>query len=111
MERCRKALRKPRRNLSKFTKEAQIFGSKEFFYSYDDICDDIHDDYMSTVPDFMPHREGLRTIMRDVFDIRESKLRASIDVFIKGEGTYTKLDKFSLLEIHSVRPMLPLKFS
>ncbi|XP_064540470.1 probable DNA replication complex GINS protein PSF2 [Drosophila montana] len=62
---------------------------------------------MSTAPDDVPRCEELRTIIKDIFDIRESKLRTSIDAFIKGEGTYAKLDNLTLLEIHSVRPILP----
>lgn len=62
---------------------------------------------MSTAPDDVPRCEEIRTIIKDIFDIRESKLRTSIDAFIKGEGTYAKLDNLTLLEIHSVRPILP----
>lgn len=62
---------------------------------------------MSTAPDDVPRCEELRTVIKDIFDIRESKLRTSIDAFIKGEGTYAKLDNLTLLEIHSVRPILP----
>ncbi|XP_055838468.1 probable DNA replication complex GINS protein PSF2 [Episyrphus balteatus] len=62
---------------------------------------------LSTAPDDVPKCEEIRTIIKDIFDIRESKLRTSIDAFIKGEGTYAKLDNLTLLEIHSVRPILP----
>ncbi|XP_013107647.1 probable DNA replication complex GINS protein PSF2 [Stomoxys calcitrans] len=62
---------------------------------------------MSTAPDDVPRCEEIRTIIKDIFDIRESKLRTSIDAFIKGEGTYAKLDNLTLLEMHSVRPILP----
>lgn len=62
---------------------------------------------LSTAPDDVPQCEQIRTIVKDIFDIRESKLRTSIDAFIKGEGTYAKLDHLTLFEIHSVRPMLP----
>ncbi|XP_037805546.1 probable DNA replication complex GINS protein PSF2 [Lucilia sericata] len=62
---------------------------------------------MSTAPDDVPRCEEIRTVIKDIFDIRESKLRTSIDAFIKGEGTYAKLDNLTLLEMHSVRPILP----
>lgn len=62
---------------------------------------------LSTAPDDVPQCEQIRTIVKDIFDIRESKLRTSIDAFIRGEGTYAKLDHLTLFEIHSVRPMLP----
>ncbi|XP_055918949.1 probable DNA replication complex GINS protein PSF2 [Eupeodes corollae] len=62
---------------------------------------------LSTAPNDVPKCEEIRTIIKDIYDIRESKLRTSIDAFIKGEGTYAKLDNLTLFEIHSVRPILP----
>ncbi|XP_037960258.1 probable DNA replication complex GINS protein PSF2 [Teleopsis dalmanni] len=62
---------------------------------------------MNAAPADVPRCDEIRTIIKDIYDIRESKLRASIDAFIKGEGTYAKLDNLTLLEIHSVRPVLP----
>lgn len=51
--------------------------------------------------------EEIRTIIKDIVDIRAAKLRTSMDDFIKGEGTYAKLDNLTIFEIHSVRPLLP----
>ncbi|CAD7080135.1 unnamed protein product [Hermetia illucens] len=55
----------------------------------------------------IPRCDEIRTIIKDIFDIRESKLRTSVDAFIKGEGTYAKLDNLTLLEMHAIRPILP----
>ncbi|KAM7353668.1 putative DNA replication complex GINS protein PSF2 isoform 2-T4 [Cochliomyia hominivorax] len=38
---------------------------------------------MSTAPDDVPRCEEIPTVIKDIFDIRESKLRTSIDAFIK----------------------------
>lgn len=55
----------------------------------------------------VPRSEEIRTAIKDIWDIRAAKLRTSMDAFIKGEGTYAKLDNLTMLEIHSVRPLLP----
>uniref|UniRef100_A0A1A9ZKY8 GINS complex subunit 2 n=1 Tax=Glossina pallidipes TaxID=7398 RepID=A0A1A9ZKY8_GLOPL len=47
---------------------------------------------MSTAPDDEPRCGLLRTVVKNIFDVRESKLRTSIYAFIKGEGIYAKLD-------------------
>lgn len=62
---------------------------------------------LGTAPEDVPRSEEIRTIIKDIYDIRASKLRTSMDDFIKGEGTYAKLDFLTTLEIHSVRPLLP----
>lgn len=36
-----------------------------------------------------------------------SKLRTSIDAFLKSEGLHAKLDHLTAMEINSVRPLLP----
>ena len=36
-----------------------------------------------------------------------SKLRASIDNFLKSEGWHARLDHLTTMEINSVRPLLP----
>ncbi|XP_055386420.1 probable DNA replication complex GINS protein PSF2 [Condylostylus longicornis] len=62
---------------------------------------------LSTAREDIPRSSEIRTVIKDIFDIRESKLRTSIDTFIKGEGTYAKLDNLTMFEIHAVRPLLP----
>lgn len=53
------------------------------------------------------HCEEIRTAIKDIIDIRAAKLRTSMDDFMKGDGTYAKLDNLTIFEIHSVRPLLP----
>lgn len=54
----------------------------------------------------VPQSEEIRTALKDIWDIRTAKLRTSMDDFIKGESSYAKLDHLTMLEIHSVRPLL-----
>lgn len=62
---------------------------------------------LGTAPEDVPHSEQIRTVIKDIWDIRAAKLRTSMDIIIKGEGSYAKLDNLTILEIHSVRPLLP----
>lgn len=62
---------------------------------------------LQCAPEDVPQSEEIRTIIKDICDIRAAKLRTSMDDFIKGEGTYAKIDNLTVFEIHSVRPLLP----
>lgn len=62
---------------------------------------------LGIAPEDVPHSEQIRTLIKDIWDIRAAKLRTSMDIIINGEGSYAKLDNLTLLEIHSVRPLLP----
>lgn len=62
---------------------------------------------LSHAPEDVPRFEEIRTAIKDIWDIRAAKLRTSMDDFIRGEGTYAKLDYLTGMEIHSVRPLLP----
>ncbi|XP_069668991.1 probable DNA replication complex GINS protein PSF2 [Periplaneta americana] len=55
----------------------------------------------------IPQADEIRTILKDIWDIRMSKLRSSIDAFIKTGGTHAKLDHLTDMEINSIRPLLP----
>jgi len=46
-------------------------------------------------------------IFQDIWDMRMSKLRSSVDAFIKTGGSYAKLDHLTAMEINSIRPLLP----
>lgn len=62
---------------------------------------------LQCAPEDVPQAEEIRTVIKDICDIRAAKLRTSMDDFIKGEGTYAKIDNLTVFEIHSVRPLLP----
>ena len=41
--------------------------------------------------DDIPHADQTRTLIKDIWDIRISKLRSSIDTFVKSEATHAKV--------------------
>ncbi|XP_076287246.1 DNA replication complex GINS protein PSF2-like protein [Lasioglossum baleicum] len=55
----------------------------------------------------IPDSDVIRTAIKDIWDIRMSKLRTSIDAFLKSEALHAKLDHLTAMEINSVRPLLP----
>ncbi|XP_076756142.1 DNA replication complex GINS protein PSF2-like protein [Xylocopa sonorina] len=62
---------------------------------------------LSIASDDIPNADTIRTAVKDIWDIRMSKLRTSIDSFVKSEGLHAKLDHLTAMEINSVRPLLP----
>ncbi|KAB7498202.1 putative DNA replication complex GINS protein PSF2 [Armadillidium nasatum] len=55
----------------------------------------------------VPNAQQVKTLIKDIWDLRIAKLRTSIAEFIKGEGTHAKLDYLTLHELNTVRPFLP----
>ncbi|XP_076060915.1 DNA replication complex GINS protein PSF2-like protein [Oratosquilla oratoria] len=62
---------------------------------------------LSTAPEDIPRAQEIKTLIKDIWDLRIAKLRSSVTAFIKSEGTHAKLDHLTLLEINTVRPLLP----
>lgn len=63
-------------------------------------------------PDDVPYVEELKTLIKDIFDIRQAKLRAAIDSSLtddKQEMTPVKIsfNNLTLMEINTSRPFLP----
>ena len=48
--------------------------------------------YYSAMDD-IPHADETRTLIKDIWDIRISKLRSSIDTFVKSEATHAKVSR------------------
>lgn len=66
----------------------------------------------SHAPDDVPNIEELKTLVKDIFDIRQAKLRASIDCVLSGEkpaegGNKVSFNNLTLLEVNTTRPFLP----
>lgn len=57
--------------------------------------------------DDIPRTDEIRTIIKDIWDIRMSKLRSSMDDMIKKSAMYAAVDNLTLMEINSIRPILP----
>lgn len=66
---------------------------------------------LQCAPEDVIQSDEIRTLIKDVADIRTAKIRTSIDDFIKGEGTYAKLNNLTCFEIHSLRNLLPLSLN
>lgn len=56
-------------------------------------------------PEDVPNSEEVRTVIKDIFDIRMSKYRAFMDTYVKGEATNIHLDNLTIFEIHSWTPV------
>lgn len=56
----------------------------------------------------IPRSDEIRTIVKDIWDMRMSKLRTSMDALIKSGGTYGRLDHLTMMEINAAKPLLPL---
>lgn len=57
--------------------------------------------------DDIPRADEIRTIIKDIWDIRMSKLRSSVDILVKSTGSYAAIDHLTSMEINSIRPILP----
>ncbi|CAH0406261.1 unnamed protein product [Chilo suppressalis] len=55
----------------------------------------------------VPNAAEIKTIIKDIWDIRMSKLRTSMDALMKSGGSYGRLDHLTMMEINSVKPLLP----
>lgn len=49
-----------------------------------------------------------RAALKDLWDVRQAKLRRSVDAFVQSGLQHAKLDHLQLIELNSVRPLLPL---
>ncbi|KAJ8912927.1 hypothetical protein NQ315_017257 [Exocentrus adspersus] len=57
--------------------------------------------------DDIPRADEIRTIIKDIWDIRMSKIRSSVDALVKNAGSYAAVDNLTVMEINSIRPILP----
>ncbi|XP_015519211.1 probable DNA replication complex GINS protein PSF2 isoform X1 [Neodiprion pinetum] len=62
---------------------------------------------LGVAPEDIPQAEEIRTIVKDLWDIRMSKLRTSVDAFMKSDSAFAKLDHLTPMEINCIRPSLP----
>ncbi|XP_053697516.1 probable DNA replication complex GINS protein PSF2 [Sabethes cyaneus] len=61
---------------------------------------------LNTAPEDVPQSDEIKTLIKDIWDIRCAKLRTTTDMFLKGEGETVKLDNVTLVELHTIRPFL-----
>lgn len=51
--------------------------------------------------------DAIKTLLKDLWDIRQAKLRKSVHAFIQSGLQHAKLDHLQLIELNAVRPLLP----
>ena len=49
--------------------------------------------------DDIPHADETRTLIKDIWDLRISKLRSSVDTFVKSDATHAKV-RFLLMSFY-----------
>lgn len=54
--------------------------------------------------------DEVRTVLKDIWDIRQAKLRKSVHQFIQGGFLTAQLNHLQLIELNTVRPLLPHAF-
>lgn len=61
--------------------------------------------YFSAADD-IPHADEIKTLVKDIADLRMAKLKKSMDEMIKEKATNARLDNLSMMEINVIRPLL-----
>lgn len=62
---------------------------------------------LSVAAEDIPASSEVRTLIKDIHDIRSSKFRSFMDTFIRGDEQRIKLDHLTSLEIHTWTPLFP----
>lgn len=63
-------------------------------------------------PDDVPDLEEIKTLIKDIFDVRQAKLRTAIDAILTGHnqadgGQRVSFSNLTQLEVNTARPFLP----
>lgn len=61
--------------------------------------------YYSAVDD-VPKADEIRTLVKDIWDLRMAKLRTSLDQFISSDSIVAKVNNLTVMEINYVRSFL-----
>lgn len=63
---------------------------------------------MDVASDDILNVDSVRTAIKDIWDIRMSKLRTSLDELLKEKsGVHAILNNLTVMELNSIRPLLP----
>lgn len=57
--------------------------------------------------DDIPRANEIRTIVKDIWDIRMSKIRSSVNKLVANMDSYADVNNLTIMEINSIRPLLP----
>ncbi|EDV25557.1 uncharacterized protein TRIADDRAFT_55771 [Trichoplax adhaerens] len=61
---------------------------------------------MNCAAEDIPHADEIKTLIKDIADLRMAKLKKSMDGMIKEKATNARLDNLSMMEINLIRPLL-----
>ena len=62
---------------------------------------------LTTAPQDIPNAQLIKTLIKDIWDLRTSKLRSSVAEFIQQEGKHARLHHLTPMELHTIQPLLP----
>uniref|UniRef100_G3MNK0 DNA replication complex GINS protein PSF2 n=2 Tax=Amblyomma TaxID=6942 RepID=G3MNK0_AMBMU len=54
----------------------------------------------------IPNASEVRTLVKDIWDIRQAKLRSSVDAFVKSDEVHARVDHLTMMEVITVRRLL-----
>lgn len=57
--------------------------------------------------DDIPRANEIRTIIKDIWDMRMSKIRSSVNKLVGNMDSYADVSNLTVMEINSIRPLLP----
>ncbi len=55
----------------------------------------------------LTHADRVKSIVKDIWDVRQAKLRKSVNALVQSGQKHAKLDHLELIELNAVRPLLP----
>ncbi|CAB3371046.1 DNA replication complex GINS protein PSF2 [Cloeon dipterum] len=55
----------------------------------------------------IPQAGEIKVVLKDIWDSRQAKTRASCSLLLQDGGKHARVDNLTLMEINSVRPLLP----
>lgn len=61
---------------------------------------------LANATDNIPKADEIRTLVKDIWDVRAAKLRSNVDKFVKLQASHARLDNLTQMEINTIRPFL-----
>lgn len=62
---------------------------------------------LGNASDDIPRGDEIRTLVKDIWDIRMSKIRSSVTKLVEKGESYADINNLTIMEINSMRPILP----
>uniref|UniRef100_A0A2P2HZE0 DNA replication complex GINS protein PSF2 n=1 Tax=Hirondellea gigas TaxID=1518452 RepID=A0A2P2HZE0_9CRUS len=62
---------------------------------------------LTTAPQDVPNSQLVKTLVKDIWDLRISKLRSSVAEFVRESGRHARLYHLTPTELNTIQPVLP----